>query len=209
MSAITLLRFSVGSGGVNDAADVRLIKTLLNRIPPERGGPVQKLAETPMADAALMAAITRFQAAQFGWADGRVEPDKATLAALNRPGLDISAPWELSAADRRERSVPYAAMLNSVSGKVEVRQSGGGWEPARAGMVLYPCSNLSTGDDGRASLTFVRDGTRVELAPRSLMVIYGNRHVVSDPGSVAMNPDEIKRGLAALHRPGSSVLVRE
>ncbi|WP_376090759.1 hypothetical protein ACE7GA_20450 [Roseomonas sp. CCTCC AB2023176] len=159
MSAITLIRFSVGAGGVNDPADVRAIKSLLNRIAPERGGPAQKLVETPAADASLTDAIIRFQAAQFGWADGRVEPDKATMAALNRPGLDIAIPWVLPNAEQRARSVSYAAMLTSFSGTVRVRLPGGTWETARAGMTLPRNANVQTDDDGRASIVFVGDGT--------------------------------------------------
>ncbi|WP_376090756.1 hypothetical protein ACE7GA_20445 [Roseomonas sp. CCTCC AB2023176] len=45
----------------------------------------------------------------------------------------------------------------------------------------------------------------MDLAPRSLMVIYGEKRVVSDPGSVAMNPDEVRRGLQALRGDGTGL----
>src|SRR5215470_4381935 len=73
---------SVGVGGKNLAADVRTVQELLNSVPTASGGPLPLLAVDGLIGPKTTAAIQRFQKAQFGWADGRVDPGGPTIARL-------------------------------------------------------------------------------------------------------------------------------
>ena len=74
-----VLKGSVGKGGKNDPADVRLIQQLL-----ANHGPA--VAVNGQADAATIKAIEDFQRANFGSADGRVDPGGRSWNALNSVG---------------------------------------------------------------------------------------------------------------------------
>ena len=94
---------SVGSGGVNRAEDVRRIQEALNRVPPEKGGPVPPLVVDGLCGPKTTAAIWKFQKAQGLPADGRVDPGHATLARLNSV-LGAAGP---ASGDRRERVIGF------------------------------------------------------------------------------------------------------
>ena len=74
---------SVGVGGKNRAADVRVVQELLNNVPTASGGPAPLLAVDGLIGPKTTAAIRRFQKAQFGWLDGRVDPGGPTIARLS------------------------------------------------------------------------------------------------------------------------------
>jgi hypothetical protein len=73
---------AVGIGGKNQAADVRTVQELLNNVPTASGGPVPLLAVDGLIGPKTNAAIQRFQKAQLGWADGRVDPGGPTITRL-------------------------------------------------------------------------------------------------------------------------------
>lgn len=75
----------VGNGGTNRQDDVRTIQRALNDVPDADGGPLPPLAVDGASGPKTIGAIHRFQLHHFGWssADGRVDPDKRTLARLN------------------------------------------------------------------------------------------------------------------------------
>jgi len=78
---------SVGRlGGVNRPTDVRVVQELLNRVPHAAGGPYPLLAEDSVCGVTTMDAIQRFQLQQLGWgkADGRIDPNGATIQKLNQ-----------------------------------------------------------------------------------------------------------------------------
>jgi hypothetical protein len=77
---------SVGLGGRNAANDVRTVQALLNDVPPEAGGPVPKLAVDGLSGPLTRAAIAKFQKAQLGFSDSRVDPGGPTLKRLNEFG---------------------------------------------------------------------------------------------------------------------------
>jgi hypothetical protein len=68
---------------VNRADDVRKIQEALNRVPPDKGGPVPPLVVDGLCGPKTTAAIWKFQKAQGLPADGRIDPGHATLAKLN------------------------------------------------------------------------------------------------------------------------------
>ncbi len=76
----------VGQGGANAPADVRVIQQALNRVCEADGGPSPLLLPDSIAGPKTCAAISKFQTRQIGFADGRVDPGKRTIAALNRLG---------------------------------------------------------------------------------------------------------------------------
>ena len=74
---------SVGSGGVNRFDDVKRIQEALNKVPPNKGGPVPPLVVDGLSGPKTVAAIWKFQQAQGVPADGRIDPGHVTLAKLN------------------------------------------------------------------------------------------------------------------------------
>ena len=76
---------SVGIGGANLSADVRTIQQALNDVPANQGQPIPLLVVDGMCGPKTKNAIQQFQLKHFGWpgADGRVDPDKQTIAKLN------------------------------------------------------------------------------------------------------------------------------
>ena len=84
---------SVGFGGKNLAADVRTVQKLLNAVPQIAGGPVPPLAVDGLVGPKTIAAIQRFQKAQLGWSDGRVDPGGPTIQRLRQfspPAADFA-----------------------------------------------------------------------------------------------------------------------
>lgn len=85
---------SVGQGGTNSRADVTLVQQLLNLMPENVGGPAMPIAVDGFIGPQTVGTISRFQKANFGWSDGRVDPNGKTLVrlsdvaeALNSPGV--------------------------------------------------------------------------------------------------------------------------
>ena len=76
---------SVGRGGVNRPADVKIIQYLLNKVGQQMGGPNTRLMVDGVCNAMTTEAIRKFQVRHLGaaGADGRVEPGGRTLAKLN------------------------------------------------------------------------------------------------------------------------------
>ena len=73
------LRGSVGRGGANLPADVKLVQELLNRHIVESP---RWLAVDGICGPKTIAAITEFQTRRFGKADGRVDPGHKTIQSL-------------------------------------------------------------------------------------------------------------------------------
>lgn len=77
---------AVGLGGLNLAADVVTVQYLLNCVPAGEGGPEPELVLDGLIGPLTIGAINRFQKAQFGWQDGRVDPEHKggrTIVRLN------------------------------------------------------------------------------------------------------------------------------
>jgi peptidoglycan hydrolase-like protein with peptidoglycan-binding domain len=78
---------SVGDGGANRPVDVMTVQYLLNCVPAEQGGPSEELPVDGVAGAKTVEAIRRFQAAQFGGGDGRIDSEATggrTMPLLQR-----------------------------------------------------------------------------------------------------------------------------
>jgi hypothetical protein len=75
---------SVGAGGVNQSDDVVAIQSALNKIAPTDGGPMPLLDPDGKVGPLTIGAIRNFQIKQFGWADGRVDPEKTTNTRLRQ-----------------------------------------------------------------------------------------------------------------------------
>jgi hypothetical protein len=85
-SAGVSIQGSVGRGGRNLPDDVKAIQAALNAQDPADGGPMVKLAVDGLVGPLTIGAIEKYQRHQFGWADGRVDPDGPTIHALNGGG---------------------------------------------------------------------------------------------------------------------------
>lgn len=105
-------------------------------------------------------------------------------------------------------SIPDAR-IKGAHPEVKARPSGGAWVTATAGMPLTSNAGVNTLDTGRADLEFV-DRSRIFLAPRTLVVIYGtasrSRVSKAPPAAVELEAGEVKAALAAL-RGGSAAEV--
>lgn len=77
----------VGINSPNYSSDVKTIQELINKVPPNEGGltPDKKLVVDGACGPKTRDAIQKFQLKHFGWsgADGKVEPNRQTLAKLN------------------------------------------------------------------------------------------------------------------------------
>lgn len=109
---------SVGrSGGVNRAADVRIVQGLLNNVPPASGGPSPKLQVDGLCGPRTLDAIQKFQTRHFGMggADGRVDPTGRTLAKLNE--FDLVAPDFPPLTAASKLVCPHGGTVSVVLGK--------------------------------------------------------------------------------------------
>ena len=73
-----LISASVGFGGANRRDDVSLIQSLLNGVPSASGGPTNPLKVDGIVGPLTIGAIRRFQSANLGFSDGRVDPGGQT-----------------------------------------------------------------------------------------------------------------------------------
>jgi hypothetical protein len=99
-------------------ANVQKVSELLQGVPAEDGGPGDKL-RPPVTRDRLEAAISNFQAVQFGQVTGFADPDQMTIRRLelyaggSRPGPDASA---FALMTMRQRIVEHAqSMVGNVS----------------------------------------------------------------------------------------------
>ncbi len=74
---------SVGAMGANRLDDTKIVQTLLNACQATCAGSWPRLVVDGRVGPLTVAAIRAFQTAQFGTADGRVDPDQRTIARLN------------------------------------------------------------------------------------------------------------------------------
>ena len=89
LSARTMSRSisaSVGYGGTNHNNDVITVQELLNRVPVYKGGPAPLLAVDGKCGPLTIGAIRKFQQTNLSFSDGRVDPGKQTITALNAYG---------------------------------------------------------------------------------------------------------------------------
>ena len=82
---------SVGVNGINDQKDVEVVQTLLNMTPVAQGGANPVLDLDGFNGKNTERAIHAFQTRQFKEADGRVDPGKRTITALNAAALGPGA----------------------------------------------------------------------------------------------------------------------
>ncbi|WP_342364336.1 peptidoglycan-binding domain-containing protein [Terrarubrum flagellatum] len=73
---------SVGFGQRNFINDVKLVQSLLNFAPPERGGPAKALRVDGLFGTFTDRAVRGFQSSQLGFDDGVIDPDGPTLGQL-------------------------------------------------------------------------------------------------------------------------------
>lgn len=84
---------SVGAGGVNRADDARTIQSALNAVSADRGGASPALVVDGVVGPLTRAAIKRFQQRHVKVVDSRIDPNGATLSAVNAEldGGDVAA----------------------------------------------------------------------------------------------------------------------
>lgn len=76
------IQAAVGAGGMNRYQDAATVQYLLNCVPESSGGPAPELAVDGVVGPLTLAAIQKFQLAQTGQSDRRVDPLGPTLHAL-------------------------------------------------------------------------------------------------------------------------------
>lgn len=104
---------SVGQGGLNHFKDVITVQYLLNCVPASQGGPTVKLQVDGVSGPKTVAAIIEFQKVNIPWTDGRVDPNKRTLLALqgfdSNPSAPVQIPEKLKEAMEQEAAAAEAA----------------------------------------------------------------------------------------------------
>ncbi len=84
---------SVGEGCPNIPADVATVQYLLNCVPASNGGLLRALKIDGFAGVVTIEAINRFQKANFGSSDSRLQAGEATFSELKKyDPLPFSAP---------------------------------------------------------------------------------------------------------------------
>lgn len=218
---------SVGAGAHNGPSDVVTVQSLLNNAPAGLGGPTTPLSVDGKIGPKTIAAITRFQVAQLGWGDGRVDPGHDTIKALNNPGpvVPIGGVKPQGGGGGTIDTGPEGggvpiigdqpgivgggapipktfrepiAVLMGVSGNVQVRR--GGVFAGADGMPLYENDTITSTDGGTAKVRFL-DGNFVLLGPGPSMVVLYPR-APGNGGSpfpnVWVDKGELGRGIRAL-----------
>lgn len=80
---------SVGTAPApNRFEDVETVQSMLNQVPPNRGGPSPLLDADGICGPLTIGAIRKFQQHHFGWQDGRVDANNVTITKLNEFDLD-------------------------------------------------------------------------------------------------------------------------
>lgn len=182
---------SVGLKGKNVSVDVTAVQELLNLSRGRLGGPPQPIAVDGVVGPETVSAISRFQKQNFGWSDGRVDPNGASLAKLNAiADGNGTAPPSSSASPSKGAggttstthssgfsSAPIFgpnaetattqstwALITSVTGKVKMRFPGSGFLQAFAGFFsTYGQHFNDLRRNGRA-LDAADDPRRVQFA---------------------------------------------
>jgi hypothetical protein len=101
---------SVGSGGANQAADVKLVQQLLNQVPHASGGPDARLGEDGIFGPKTAAAIRRFERIQLGLESGRIQSGESNWTRLTE--------FQNFAQPREGKKIAWGAM---VTGPVKKR----------------------------------------------------------------------------------------
>ena len=78
----SVIQRSVGLGGANQHSDVLLVQKLLNAVPQAKGGPLPLLGVDGLCGPMTCGAIRRFQTANVGLADARIDVGRKTEQAL-------------------------------------------------------------------------------------------------------------------------------
>lgn len=152
----------VGIKGANRSDDVMVIQRALNDVPPGQGRPVVPLKIDGVCGPKTKDAIQKFQLKHFGWklADGRVDPDKDTIAKLNElSGGSSALPADFggaqSAAATGGRIVRVVGLLDRSFSCIRAAQAN----------LLSALTVVNTPDSSNPSIGLSRAG-RMQLANR-------------------------------------------
>jgi zinc D-Ala-D-Ala carboxypeptidase len=123
------IKQSVGEKGVNQPDDVKAVQAMLNKVPPEKGGPAKDLKVDGKVEPQMVEAIRRFQKVQLKQEqpDGRVDPGGPTLAGLQKfsgqpdpkGGGGDSKPDDVAALAAKIRDSKRIELLNFHISKVK------------------------------------------------------------------------------------------
>jgi len=176
---------SVGLNGRNMHSDVKAVQQLLNLMPGKLGGPEKPIAVDGLIGPETIRTITYFQKKNFGWGDGRVDPNGQTLSRLNGYA-DLAgqpnSPLASMANKGVNRPQPNGnaidnyttdfARIISVFGTA-VSTNG----PVKAGDVLLHKTMVWTGKNSTMALFMNATGKTV-FVPASSMLIVGQDSAV-------------------------------
>lgn len=129
---------SVGRNGVNNPQDVVVIQILLNRIPPEAGGPAEALDADGLYGPKTLAAIERFQTYHNLGSDKRIDPGGAMLAKINQIiAASVAQP---------ETPPPNIPVVNTPASGADSAIIMGLWGRAGAGDEANPDNGIADGE---------------------------------------------------------------
>lgn len=143
---------SVGASGNNWFEEVKLVQSLLNNVPAERGGPQRKLAVDASAGPLTIAAIKRFQQANGCIVDGRVDARGNTIRELVKAQIASGKPLP-----------PFAGLRGATAEDVTPAKSAlalSNLKPATRSLFIAPSQSTTSGLNAiRGSSGFGAPGT--------------------------------------------------
>jgi hypothetical protein len=142
----SVLKGSVGFGGKNQPADVKLVQAMLNALPLGKGGAVPQLTPDGICGSMTNSAIKRFQAANQCYPDSRVDvagkTEKTLLDLLDQLGK-LASVLGGAATSASKPSGPTVAGPSSPVRRKYVQTA----------RMLVPPTGLTTGGSGPAGAT--------------------------------------------------------
>lgn len=144
------IQAAVGAGGMNRYPDTATVQYLLNCVPEASGGPSPELAVDGIAGPKTLAAIQKFQMAQAGHSDWRVDPGGPALRALQSFDPYPEMPMPLGAAGGKAaksvgaQAAAYmivktitAAVAGAAAKSAGVAKTPGGYAQAKSAAVAH------------------------------------------------------------------------
>jgi len=168
---------SVGANAVNRPEDVRIVQSLLNQASQIIGVPRGPLDNDGLVGPRTVAAIREFQADQFGFSDGRIDPDKRTINRLNvltGPTPDTLFPFQPLGA---EGTAPTVSPVDAATAAT----------PRAISWVTLARAHLG------ALLSALNVAGGVILIPSLFDVVNTHFHLDRDPDRLPANLAELNR----------------
>ena len=177
---------SVGAGGANRNSDVMSVQSMLNRVPASSGGPLTPLKTDGLCGPLTIAAIRRFQSANFGFNDGRVDPGGKTINRLSILTASKSGSSTASGASSARSGASSFAPVSAPPAAAPTPKK----TPLAAAIAAAPTAKLWT-SAALTQLNGLKQGLvasgGVVFIPEMFTAVNTHFHLDRDPSSILVN----------------------